>query len=100
MARLDSPFSNGRRKLGVLALACMLLIAVAGFITVPVLDLFPQLENWRPFGLTISPKPGIAQNIVPHREGYGSGGNGHSGPLGPIPKTPDPFTTPPPHPQP
>src|SRR5258708_18309650 len=93
MARLDSPFSNGRRKLGVLALACMLLIAVAGFITVPVLDLFPQLENWRPFGLTISPKPGIAQNIVPHREGFGSGGNGHRGSLGCSQESPYGFTT-------
>src|SRR5260370_17717320 len=92
MARLDSPFSNGRRKLGVLALACMLLIAVAGFITVPVLDLFPQLENWRPFGLTISPKPGIAQNIVPHRDVFGSGGNGHRGSLASTQKTPYPFT--------
>ena len=61
----------GKWKQVILVLACVLLIAVAGLIAVPLRDQISQLENWRPF--TTAPKPGIAQSVIPHREGDGSG---------------------------
>src|SRR5215469_9939022 len=62
-----------RRKLGILALILLLLIVVAGFITCPVLKDFSQPGNQHPLRSSIPAKAGIAQSVVPHQVGTGSG---------------------------